>query len=447
MSIEKFFYIETIGCQMNVSDSERMAEALHARGYQPSVTPERADLIIVNTCSVRERAQEKVLSSLGRYRLVKLARGTLLGVAGCVAQQEKERLLTRVPYLDFVLGTDSIGKLREVLEQVETGGVPVAETAWVDTEEYVFPASQRTSTDGIPTAFVTIMKGCDNVCAFCIVPQTRGREVSRPAAEVLAEVHRLAGIGIREVTLLGQNVNSYRGGMSFAELLLAVAAVPGIARVRFTTSHPHDLSDELIAAIGSEARIMPHFHLPVQSGSNPVLKRMRRDYTIENYRERMLKLRAARPEIAVTTDIIVGFPGETEEDFEATLAHCDWARYDGIFAFAFSRRPRTVAARLEKEWGVIPKEVKLQRLRRLLDAHAAWSQEAMAALVGHEVELLVEGPSRTNPERFSGRTPQNRVVNFDGAAAVGELVRVQIERSSPKALIGRLCDGSRRAVA
>src|SRR5690349_4404942 len=361
----KRYFIHTFGCQMNVNDSLRMSEVLGKLEYRPTPVAEEADLIILNTCSIREKAEDKMLSALGRYRTVKLARGTLLGVGGCVAQQEKEKLLKKVPYLDFVFGPDSIAKLPDIIGRVQGERERVVETAWVDSEEYVFPRADPETSRGKVTEFVTVMKGCDNVCSFCVVPHTRGREVSRAFPEVLAEVADLAKVGVREVTLIGQNVNSYRGGISFAQLLLRTAEVPGIERVRFTTSHPHDLSDELIEAFRVQPKIAPHFHLPVQCGSDRILKMMRRDYTVEQYMERLEKLRAARPGIAITTDIIVGFPGETEEEFEMTMQLTERVKYDNQFSFVYSPRPKTGAALREKDWGPIPHEVKVARLERL----------------------------------------------------------------------------------
>jgi tRNA-2-methylthio-N6-dimethylallyladenosine synthase len=430
------FYIHTFGCQMNVNDSLRMGEALARIGFRPTPTADQADLIILNTCAIREKAEDKMLSALGRYRAVKLQRGALLGVGGCVAQQEKAKLLQRVPYLDFVFGPDAISKLPDIVSRVSEDRVRVAETAWVDSEEYVFPRADPGSSAGKVSEFITVMKGCDNVCSFCVVPHTRGREVSRPFVEVLEEVAALTQVGVREVTLIGQNVNSYRGGVSFAELLLRVAQVPGIERVRFTTSHPHDLSDELIDAFRHEPRLAPHFHLPVQSGSDAVLRRMKRDYTVVQYLERLAALRAARPGIAVTTDIIVGFPGETEEDFQATLTLTEQVRYENQFSFVFSPRPRTVAALKEESWGLVPQETKLRRLERLQALQRRITGETLAALVGQEVEVLVEGPSRSDPSRRFARTPENRTVNFDGDAPSGARARVRVTRASPSALSG-----------
>lgn len=432
----KRYYIHTFGCQMNVNDTNRMGEALASMSYTPTPVAENADLIILNTCSIREKAEDKMLSWLGRYRQVKLQRGALIGVGGCVAQQEKKKILEKVPYVDFVFGPDAIGKLPEIVARIESEKVRVVETAWVDSESYVFPQADPKSSLGKTTEFVTVMKGCDNVCSFCVVPHTRGREVSRPFTEVLQEVARLTTVGVREVTLVGQNVNSYLGGISFAQLLLRTAQVPGIERVRFTTSHPHDLSDELVEAFRVEPKIMSHFHLPVQSGSNEVLVRMKRDYTISNYLERLAKLRAARPGIAVTTDIIVGFPGETDEDFEKTFALCTEAQFDGQYAFVYSPRPKTVAGIKEDEWGPVPHEVKVKRLERLNALQKQLSVAAMAQLVGHTVEVLVEGASRTNAAKRMGRTSHNRVVNFEGDAPVGALVEVKVEASSQSSLMG-----------
>ena len=433
----KRYFIHTFGCQMNVNDSLRMSEVLGKLEYRPTPVPEEADLIILNTCSIREKAEDKMLSALGRYRTVKLARGTLLGVGGCVAQQEKEKLLKKVPYLDFVFGPDSIAKLPDIIGRVKGERERVVETAWVDSEEYVFPRADPETSRGKVTEFVTVMKGCDNVCSFCVVPHTRGREVSRPFPDVLTEVASLAQVGVREVTLIGQNVNSYQGGVSFAQLLLRCAEVPGIERVRFTTSHPHDLSDELIEAFRTQPKICPHFHLPVQSGSNPVLKRMRRDYTVAEYLERLGKLRAARPGIAMTTDIIVGFPGETEEDFALTLALTEQVRYDNQFSFIYSPRPKTGAALRENDWGPVPHEVKIERLERLQKIQRRISGEITQALVGQEVEVLVEGPSRYNPLKRFGRTAENRTVNFDGDAPAGSFVKVLVESATPNQLSGK----------
>jgi len=436
-------WVHTFGCQMNEVDSARMVEALGRHAYSPAASADEADLIVLNTCSVREKAEQKLLSALGRYREVKARRGALIAVSGCVAQQEKERLLGRVPYVDFVFGPDHVGRLPELVERARSRQ-RFAETGWMDSEEYVFPRADPGAARGRATAFVTAMKGCDNVCAFCVVPHTRGREVSRPFTEVVAECAGLAEVGVREVTLIGQNVNSYRGGASFADLLRRVAAVPGIERIRFTTSHPHDLSDALVSAFRDEPRVMPHFHLPVQSGSDRVLARMRRDYTVDGYLERLARLREARPGIAVTTDFIVGFPGETEGDFRSSLALLEQVRYDQSFSFVYSPRPRTLAATRAgsgpAEWTEVPREEAVERLERLLAVQRRIAAEIMAAELGRTVEVLVEGPSDSPGERL-GRTPENRVVHVaagEDAAPAGATVRVRVSRAGTSSLSGVL---------
>ncbi len=443
-------FVHTFGCQMNEADSARMVELLGRHAFTATPHPEDADLILLNTCAVREKAEQKLLSALGRYREHKARRGALLAVSGCVAQEQKGRLLSRVPYLDFVFGPDNIARLPELVERAAQKE-RFAETGWMDSEEYVFPAADPEAVRGRIGAFVTVMKGCDNVCAFCIVPHTRGREVSRPFAEVLGECASLAAVGIREVTLIGQNVNSYVGGCSFAELLRKVAALPGIARVRFTTSHPHDLSDALIDAFREEPKVMPHFHLPVQSGSDPVLQRMRRDYTVEEYLARHARLEAARPGIAITTDFIVGFPGETDEDFEGSMRLLERARFDNSFSFVFSPRPKTVAAlRLGSapEWTEVDREVALARLERLQAVQRRIVLEKNRALVGREVEVLVEGPSDGDPSRRCGRAPDNRVVHFpatEAEAPASALLPVRITAAHPGSLSGERAGPARPA--
>jgi tRNA-2-methylthio-N6-dimethylallyladenosine synthase len=432
---ERKLFVHTFGCQMNESDSARMAEVLAKDGYVPTETPDDADLIVLNTCAIREKAEAKVLSALGRYRMIRNQRGTRLGVAGCVAQQEKQKLLDRVPYLDFVLGPDQIASLPDVMRKVQ-GGERLVETGWMDSEEYVFPRAEPESSRGDVSAFITVMKGCDNVCSFCVVPYTRGREVSRPFLEVVTEVASLVTVGVREVTLIGQNVNSYAGGCTFAELIRRVAAVPGLARIRFTTSHPQDLSPELMLAFAEVPQLMPHFHLPVQSGSNTVLKRMRRNYTWEEYVAKIEKLRALRPEIALTSDIIVGFPGETDEDFEATMRLIELVRYENLYSFVYSSRPHTSASRHEETWGLVPHEVSVARLDRLQKRQREITQEQHQAHVGKTIRVLVEGPSRTDASKRMGRTVYNNVVNFVGAAPAGAFAQVLIETASVAALGG-----------
>jgi tRNA-2-methylthio-N6-dimethylallyladenosine synthase len=442
-------FVHTFGCQMNESDSARMVELLGRHAFVPAASAEEADLILLNTCAVREKAEQKLYSALGRYREVKLRRGALIAVAGCIAQQEKEALLRRVPYVDFVFGPDNLARLPEMIDRASQRE-RFAETRWMDSQEYLFPRADPGSARGRATAFVTAMKGCDNVCAFCIVPRTRGREVSRPHGEILEECRALADVGVREVTLIGQNVNSYAGGCTFAELLAGVAGVDGIRRIRFTTSHPHDLSDALIQTFRDEPKVMPHFHLPVQSGSDAVLARMRRGYGVAQYLDRYRRLGEARPGIAVTTDFIVGFPGEADADFERSLALLEEARFENSFSFLFSPRAGTVAAlRLNgaPDWAEIPRELAVERLERLQAVQRRIVGETLAGEVGREVELLVEGPS-DDPARRAGRTPEYRMVHFDAAerdAPAGAIVRARVVRAHASSLSGELLGAPERA--
>ena len=414
------YYIHTFGCQMNASDSQRMGEALARAGWEPISAPDTADLVLVNTCSIREKAEDKLFSALGRYRLLKAQRGTKIGVAGCVAQQEKEKLLKRAPFVDFVLGPDHLEKVPEL---VEKGGV---ETDFLDTQDYLFPQADPESSRGRATAFVTAMKGCDNVCSFCVVPYTRGREVSRPYPELVREVAALVEVGVREVTLIGQNVNSYAGGCTFADLLRRVAAVPGLLRIRFTTSHPMDLSPELTRAFHEVPQLMPHFHLPVQHGADTVLQRMRRKYTIAEYERRIAEL---PPGLALTSDIIVGFPGETDAEHAQNLAFLSRTPYDNLFSFLYSPRPHTGALLKLDEWGEIPRPLALRRLEEVQALQRARTAALHRARIGSAVEVLVEDPG-------FGRSRENWTVHFEGDAAVGDLIRVQVGSATLVALRG-----------
>ncbi|HYV68461.1 MAG TPA: tRNA (N6-isopentenyl adenosine(37)-C2)-methylthiotransferase MiaB [Myxococcales bacterium] len=440
--MQKRYFIHTFGCQMNEHDSARMGESLLKAGWVPADAAESADLVLLNTCAIREKAEDKLYSALGRYRMVKAQRGARIGVAGCVAQQEKEGLLGRAPYVDFVLGPDQIGRIVELAEQ---GGV---ETGWVPSEEYVFLQADPEGSRGKATAFVLAMKGCDNVCSFCVVPHTRGREVSRPYAEIVREVAALCSVGVREVTLIGQNVNSYAGGCSFAQLIRRVAAVPDLRRIRFTTSHPMDLSPELVECFRDVDKLMPHFHLPVQHGADAVLERMRRRYTIAEYERRVASLFAACPDVALTSDIICGFPGETEQEHQQTLALLRRIPYDNLFSFVFSERPHTAAAlRLSQErkaaqrspeWREVSRPVATRRLEEVQQLQQARTLGRHRSCVGADVEVLVES-ARTAPgvsgERF-GRSRENWTVHFAGASAVGDLVRVRVEKAGLVALVG-----------
>ena len=440
--MQKSYFIHTFGCQMNEHDSSRMGESLARAGWARTESPDAADLVLLNTCAIREKAEDKLYSALGRYRMVKAQRGARIGVAGCVAQQEKEALLDRAPYVDFILGPDQLARVADL---AENGGV---ETGWMPSEEYVFPQADPESARGTITAFVIAMKGCDNVCSFCVVPHTRGREVSRAYPEIVREVASLVAVGVREVTLIGQNVNSYAGGCGFAELIRRVAAVPGLKRIRFTTSHPMDLSPELIDCFRDVPELMPHFHLPVQHGADTVLERMRRRYTVAEYEERVARLFDACPEVALTSDIICGFPGETEEEHARTLDLLSRVPYDNLFSFVFSERPHTAAAlRLAKErqaaqpsaeWAEVPRRVATRRLEEVQRLQQTRTLAQHRSRIGHDVEVLVES-ARTPPgvrgERF-GRSRENWTVHFVGTAFPGDIVRVRVERASLVAAIG-----------
>jgi len=418
--VARSYFIHTFGCQMNESDSQRMGEALARAGWRPVGTPDGADLVLVNTCAIREKAEDKLYSALGRYRLLKAQRGTRIGVAGCVAQQEKKRLLSRAPFVDFVLGPDHLEKVPEL---VDTGGV---ETDFVDTEHYLFPQADPETSRGKTTAFVTAMKGCDNVCSFCVVPYTRGREVSRSYAEIVGEVASLVAVGVREITLIGQNVNSYAGGCTFAGLIRRVAAVPGLLRIRFTTSHPMDLSDDLVRCFAEVPQLMPHFHLPVQHGADSVLERMRRRYTIAEYERRIAALPA---HVALTSDIICGFPGETDDEHRQNVEFLRRTGYDNLFSFIYSPRPHTGAILKLREWGEVPRGVAIRRLEEVQALQMERTLRRHRARVGAIVEVLVEEPG-------FGRSRENWTVHFNGEAGTGDLVNVRVESASLVALRG-----------
>lgn len=436
-------FIKTFGCQMNEYDSERML-ALVGEEYKPCETPEEADLILVNTCSVRAKAEAKVYSFVGRFKHLKKKKSDLvIGVTGCVAQQEGERILKRLPHVDLVLGPQNIYRLPEALEKILQGQGPVVLTEM--RKDFKPPLVLARPDGSRPVkAQVTIMQGCDNFCSYCVVPYVRGREVSRPPEDILREIECLVSQGVREVTLLGQNVNSYgkkeRGYPTFAELIRLIAEIPDLWRIRFTTSHPKDLGEDLMRAFSEVEKLCEHLHLPVQSGSSRILKLMNRGYTREEYLEKVKKLREICPEIAFTTDIIVGFPGETEEDFKATLSLLEEVQFDEIFSFKYSDRPYARAREFSDK---VPEEVKAERLTRVHELQARITEEINRSYIGQKVEVLVEGPSETRPELFTGRTRSNHVVNFsapEGLDLKGALVYVLIKGTGKHSLRGEYLD-------
>ena len=441
------FYIETFGCQMNVHDSEKVAGMLLARGYSQVEAPEAAGLVLYNTCSIRDKAEQKVYSRLRQFRNEN-GSGRLFGVLGCVAQQEGERIFERAPHVNLVCGSASFNRLPELLSELESGARRVTGLS-LDTEEtFETPLTRR---DNPHRAYITIMEGCDKSCAYCVVPFTRGPERSRPGAGVIEEARRLAAAGFTEIQLLGQNVNSYRdpspAGWNFVELLERAGEVPGIRRVRFTTSHPRDFVRGIVEAIDRNPVLCNHVHLPVQSGSTRVLERMQRLYTREEYLERISWIKQARRNIAVSTDIIVGFPGETEEDFEQTLSLLDEVQYDSIFSFKYSARPNTPALALGDH---IPDGEKSRRLAIVQEKQRAIQLRRNAALIGAEEEVLVDGCNRSTGQ-WIGRTSQNRVLNFvdaplpapGGGSLAGRYVRVRVTRAGPNSLAGESAGDSR----
>ena len=437
----KKVFIRTFGCQMNEYDSDKMADVLHAaEGYEKTERAEDADLIVFNTCSVREKAQEKVFNDLGRVRALKAARpGVMIGVGGCVASQEGEAIVKRAPYVDVVFGPQTLHRLPALLAERRASGKAQVDISFPEIEKFDHLPPARV--DGT-AAFVSVMEGCSKYCSFCVVPYTRGEEVSRPLADVLREVRELAAQGVVEVTLLGQNVNAYVGALEdgeqadFALLLAQVVRVPGIERVRYTTSHPLEFSQRLIDAYAKLPQLVSQVHLPVQSGSDRVLAAMKRGYTAMEYKSIVRRLRVARPQISISSDFIVGFPGETDEDFERTMELVEAVRFDGAFSFIYSARPGTPAASLKDE---TPAEVKLARLQRLQKRLQELSEEYSAAMVGTRQRVRVEGPARKDPGELAGRTENNRVVNFAGPASLlGRYVDVQITAAFPHSLRGRV---------
>lgn len=434
----------TFGCQMNVHDTQRMEELLRADGFEMTEDTEHADVIVLNTCSVREKAEQKLRSEVGRLKRL----DSFIVVTGCVAQQEGEKLLKSMPYIDAVLGPDNLQELPAILRQLE-GGQPPVVRAQFDTEAPQFLTNQVLSTGVATSAYVTTMKGCDERCSFCIVPYTRGPERYRSAAEIVEEIQRLVTAGTREIVLLGQTVNSFQDPTvapdpedmdrsQFAELLRRIALeVPSLTRLRYTSPHPRHVTDALVSAHAELAMLAAHVHLPMQSGNDRVLKRMIRRYTRAEYVVRANKLKNARPGLMLSTDVIVGFPGETAEEFKDTLSLIDEVGFAGVFGFKYSPRPYTPALKLQDD---VPEEEKQSRLEALFELSEKQLRDRLAAIVGTRQQVLIEGPSRTNDQRWTGRSSQNEIVHIENApgAGPGVLATVLIERSNKHSVEGTI---------
>lgn len=447
----KKVYIKTFGCQMNEYDSAKMADVLGAaEGYESTNDPEQADLILFNTCSVREKAQEKVFSDLGRVRHLK-ERGVLIGVGGCVASQEGEEIIRRAPFVDVVFGPQTLHRLPELLKQRRSKGRSQVDISFPEIEKFDHLPPARV--EGA-SAFVSIMEGCSKYCSYCVVPYTRGEEVSRPLDDVLVEVAGLADQGVKEITLLGQNVNAWRGAMGgtaevadFALLLEYVAEIPGIERIRFTTSHPNEFTPRLIAAYEKIPALVSHLHLPVQHGSDRILMAMKRGYTAMEYKSTVRKLRAVRPDMAMSSDFIVGFPGETDEDFARLIKMIEDVRFDNSFSFIFSPRPGTPAANLHDDTPHAVKLARLQQVQALINRNIA---DISAERVGTVQRVLVEGPSKRDGSELMGRTVCNRVVNFPASAQhhtrlIGQMVDVKITEAMTYTLRGAVVDAQSKS--
>ncbi|VWB79365.1 tRNA-2-methylthio-N(6)-dimethylallyladenosine synthase [Burkholderia lata] len=452
----KKVYVKTFGCQMNEYDSDKMVDVLNAaEGLEKTDTPEDADIILFNTCSVREKAQEKVFSDLGRVRELKEAKpGLLIGVGGCVASQEGASIVSRAPYVDLVFGPQTLHRLPQMIDARRESGRAQVDISFPEIEKFDHLPPARV--EG-PSAFVSIMEGCSKYCSYCVVPYTRGDEVSRPLDDVLTEVAGLADQGVREVTLLGQNVNAYRGALAagsspkgtsygaseiadFATLIEYVADIPGIERIRYTTSHPKEFTQRLIDTYAKVPKLVSHLHLPVQHGSDRILMAMKRGYTVLEYKSVIRKLRAIRPDLSLSTDMIVGFPGETEDDFDKMMALVHEMSYDTSFSFIYSPRPGTPAANLHDD---TPREVKLKRLQHLQATIEENVARISQSMVGKVERILVEGPSRKDPNELAGRTENNRVVNFPAPLAshprlIGQMIDVKINHAYPHSLRGEL---------
>ena len=441
-------YIKTMGCQMNEYDSEKMADILReSHGYELTTSPEEADLLLVNTCSIREKAQEKVFSELGRWRAWKQRRPEILiGVGGCVASQEGAGINKRAPFVDMVFGPQTLHRLPQMVDDVRATGQPVVDISFPEIEK--FDRLPEPRAEG-PTAFVSIMEGCSKYCTFCVVPYTRGEEVSRPLDDVVTEAAKLAAQGVREINLLGQNVNAYLGLMhdgqiaDLATLIYYVAAIDGIDRIRFTTSHPREFTDSLIQAYAEVPKLANYLHLPVQNGADRILARMKRGHTVLEYKQKIRKLREVRPDISLSSDFIVGFPGETDADFETTMKLIAEVGFDQSFSFIYSARPGTPAAGFTDD---TPMSVKKERLSRLQARINQQAMEISRAMVGSVQSVLAEKPSKKDPRQLAGRTENMRWVNFDGdSSCIGQFVDVVITEALPNSLRGRRVD--HRAVA
>lgn len=448
-------YLKTYGCQMNEHDSRKIGVLLGGHGFEATDRLDDADLILFNTCTIREKAEHKALSEIGRTAKIKARRpDVLVGVCGCVAQQEKETLFEKFPHVDLLFGPDQIPNLPHLLQRVAAERTQVAALDLINTpDEYEFLSlvpwrATTTTAAASPCAFVTIMKGCDANCAYCIVPKVRGVEVCRPADDIVAEVAQLAARGVREVTLLGQTVNTYgnrrHGGvMPFAQLLRRIADETDIARIRFTSPHPKDLNDELTAEYRDNPKLCPHMHLPVQSGSDATLRRMRRSYSRAHYLDKVAVLRAAVPDIAISTDMIVGFPGETDADFAETLSLIETVRFSGIYAFKYSPRPGTES--FSAMCDDVPDDVKRVRLEQLFATNQRVVGAYMHTQVGQRTTVLIDGHSKRDGY-WMGRSPQNIVVNCQGDGAVGCIVDVEIVRAGNYALDGRITTATRDSI-
>jgi len=434
-------YISTFGCQMNEYDSARMADVLRvSAGLELTDQPEQADVVLLNTCSVREKAQEKVFSHLGQWRQLKLRKPALvIGVGGCVASQEGEGILERAPFVDLVFGPQTIHRLPEMIAARRATGDPQVDVSFPEIEKFDRLPAPRA---GGAAAFVSVIEGCSKYCSFCVVPYTRGEEVSRPFGQVVTEVESLIAQGVREVTLLGQNVNAYRGPMAggticdLATLIRHIAHIDGLERIRFMTSHPVEFTDTLVEAYADVPKLANYLHLPVQSGSDRILALMKRGYTRLEYKQKIRRLRAVRPDISLSSDFIIGFPGETEADFRQTVELVAEIGFDQSFSFIYSRRPGTPAAALPDE---VPHAVKQERLMQLQDLINGQARRISAGMIGSVQRVLVERPSRRDPRQLAGRTENMRWVNFDGPAAlVDRFTQVQITEARPNSLRGRL---------